>query len=404
MHKVALCLLTMALASLAGCTDAGTPTGTPVQAEPQYADEVVQVAAPTMPREAPAAGERTLDEAPQWRLGEWWTYRMTDGFTGGTYEFTRVVAGEDRNAGNYLVGFPVDEFSNDVMLFHIPGFGDIRQADLAYETHDAYFQPLQFPLADGANWETEFEGTGLGNAFVTVTEPGKADINILTGGGHNITATYDAQLGEISKMNVLQGGGLYADYEVIAHGFDYQGIIRVPHAHDLVFIHGRLAGVVDVGPNASGPASTSITETVPIEPGYDRVAFIIAVGAGAFLGTMPVTGGPIPGAGYFQETVTAPDGTQFQGTYTPLDYAAGQGLLITAHGHDNPEGSWTLQHIAAGAGVAFVEGIGYHSIDVDLPSGCVIASFNAQHHNADCKTTYDQAGKGMGGNSTTGAP
>lgn len=404
MYKVALCLLMVSVAGLAGCTDPAAEPGTTAEPATQYEDEVVQVAAPTMPRDPPAAGERTLDAAPEWRLGEWWTYTMTDGFTGSSYEFTRVVAGEDRNAGNYLVGFPVDSFSNDVMLFHVPGFGDIRQTDLAYETHDSYFQPLQFPLADGGSWETEFEGTGTGNAFVTVNEPGKAEINILTGGGHNITATYDAELGEISQMTVLQGAGLYASYEVIAHGYDYQGLIRVPHAHDLVFIHGRLAGVVNVGAGSSGPAATSITETVTIEPGYDRVAFIIAVGAGAFLGTMPVTGGPIPGAGYFQETVTAPDGTQYQATYTPADYAAGNGLIITAHGHDFPEGTWTLQHVAGGAGIAFVEGIGYHSIDVDLPSGCVVASFNAQHHNADCKTTYEEAGKGMGNQTMTMTP
>ena len=34
---------------------------------------------------------------------------------------------------------------------------------------------------------------------------------------------------------------------------------------------------------------------------------------------------------------------------------------------------------------AFVEGIGYHSIDVDLPSGCVVASANAEHHAANCR-------------------
>ena len=36
--------------------------------------------------------------------------------------------------------------------------------------------------------------------------------------------------------------------------------------------------------------------------------------------------------------------------------------------------------------------IGYHSIDIDLPSGCVVNSVNAQHHNADCKINFQQAG------------
>lgn len=385
MHKIALCLLMVSVAGLAGCTEPAVEPDTTAEPATQYEDEVVQVAAPTMPRDPPADGERTLATAPQWRLGEWWTYSMTDGFTDTTYEFTRVVAGEDRNAGNYLVGFPVDTFSNDVMLFHIPGFGDIRQADLAYETHDSYFQPLQFPLEDGASWEVSFEGVANGLAEVTVDSPTTATITMEVSAYGTIVAKYDAQVGEITEMTIGADGS-YARYEITGHGYDFAGIVRVPHAHDLVFIHGRFAGVGSA--SGGSPVATSITESVTIEPGYDRLSFIIAVGGGqTFLG--------VPGtAGVFQETVTAPDGTQYQATWTPADAAEGRDLIIVAIGHDFPEGTWTMQHVAGGAGIAFVEGIGYHSIDVDLPSGCVIASFNAQHHSADCKTTYDDAGKG----------
>ena len=394
MHKAVLSLL-MLVPLLAGCADGSGSDAAPAgDAGVQFESDVLSLAQPTsMPRDAPAPGERTLEAAPRWRLGEWWTYTMTDGFTGGTYDFTRVVAGEDRAAGNYLVGFPAEEFSNDVMLFHVPGFGDITQSNLAYETHDAYFKPLDFPLSAGKSWETEFEGTGLGLAEVTVLDAGRAQIDLTLGAGYTVKAIYDAELGEISEMEVLQGGNLYARYQVTGHGYDYRGIVRVPHAHDLVFIHGRFAGVVNAGASGSGPVSTGITETVPVSPGYDRVSFIIAVGGGStFLGA-PAS------AGVFRETVTAPDGTKYEATWTPADLAAGRDLTIIAVGHDKPEGDWTLEHAAGGAGVAFVEGIGYHSIDVDLPSGCVVASFNAQHHNADCKVTD---GNIVAGNATQG--
>jgi hypothetical protein len=392
MHKAVLSLL-MLVPLLAGCADK-TDGADPAVADPgvQFESDVLQLAQPTMPRDPPAAGERSLAAAPEWRLGEYWTYTMTDGFTGGTYDFTRVVAGEDRAAGNYLVGFPVEEFSNDVMLFHIPGFGDITQANLAYETHDAYFQPLNFPLDEGKSWETEFEGTGLGLAEVKVLDATHAQVDLTLGAGYTAKAVYDAEMGEISEMDMLQGGNLYANYKVTGHGYGYKGTVRVPHAHDLVFIHGRFAGVVNAGSSGSGPVGTGITETVEVSPGYDRVSFIIAVGGGStFLGA-PAS------AGVFRETVTAPDGTKYEATWTPADLASGHDLTIVAIGHELPEGTWTLEHVAGGAGVAFVEGIGYHSIDVDLPSGCVVASFNAQHHNADCKVSD---GNIVAGNATT---
>ena len=378
MHKAVLSLLVVA-SFLAGCADdpADEPAA-PDEAQVQYEDDVVSVTVDTMPRDPPAAGERTLDAAPRWRLGEWWTYTMTDGFTGGTYEFTRVVAGEDVDAGNYLVGFPVDEFSNDVLLFHVPGFGDVAQHNLAYETHDAWFQMLDFPLTDGKDWEAEFEGTGMGTVLVS-SDGATADIELISP-QYNVQATYDPAIGEISKMTI--NNGTYATYEVVDHGYGYEGVVRVPHAHDLVFIHGRLGGVVAVG--GGGAPVAPPTETVDVAPGFDRVGFIIAVGGGQFIGA-PAT------AGAFRETVTAPDGTVFQETWTPADVPASGMLKVVAFGHDNPTGTWNLEHVAAGGGVAFVEGIGYHSIDVELPSGCVVASFNAQHHNSVCTVGGDAA-------------
>ncbi|MFA5943003.1 MAG: hypothetical protein WC876_00890 [Candidatus Thermoplasmatota archaeon] len=377
MNKGVLSFL-IASAFLAGCADNGQPSDDPV-VDPgvQFESDVLQLSLPTMPREAPLPGERTLDKAPEWRLGEWWTYTLTDGFAGNTYEFTRVVAGQDKAAGNYLVGFPLEEFNNDVMLFHTPGFGDIRQSDLSYETHDAVFQMLQFPLRDGDSWEAEFEGTGKGPVTVAATGT-TAEVELISP-QYNVVATYDAELGEFSKMSINNGS--YEVYEVTGHGYNYEGVIRVPHAHDLIFINGRLAGAQDL----AGPTGTAAgpTETIVVGAGYDRAAFILAVGAGPFLGVSNAV--PV---GVFRETATAPDGTVYQLQLLPHE----GGFKIAAFGHENPEGTWTLEHIAAGAGVAFIEGIGYHSIDVDLPSGCVINSFNAQHHNSECKINQDQAG------------
>ncbi|MEA3203378.1 MAG: hypothetical protein QOI63_1053, partial [Thermoplasmata archaeon] len=102
-------LLVLAFA-LAGC--AAAPAAPPATSTPtkQYEDGVNKLDVPTLPRDAPKDGERTLATAPQWRLGEYWQYHLVDGFTGTAYDFTRVVAGTD--GPNYLVGFPSDAFSN----------------------------------------------------------------------------------------------------------------------------------------------------------------------------------------------------------------------------------------------------------------------------------------------------
>lgn len=389
MRRLAITILLLVAALLSGCTDRAEPAADPqVQPGSQYQSTVLNLSVPVMPREAPAPGERTLEAAPQWRLGEWWTYTMTDGFTGTSYEFTRVVAGEDRQAGNYLVGFPVDSFSNDVMLFHMPGYGDIVKSNLAYETHDAYFQPLDFPLTQGHQWDMSFEGVANGVAEVVSAADGKARIEMAVSVYGSIVAEYDADIGEITSLSV--GNGSYAQYTLTGHGYGYEGVVRVPHAHDLVFNHGRFAGVVATSPFGPAPPADLVT----VEPGYDRLSFIIAVGGGAtFLGA-PAT------VGVFRTTVTAPDGTVYEVTWTPADAAAGRDLIIEAIGHEEPEGQWRFDHLAGGGGVSFVEGIGYHSIDVDLPSGCVIASFNAQHHNADCKVSGGQL---VAGNATKDA-
>lgn len=387
-------LLMLSTAFLAGCAEEATDDdAAPVVPETQFESEVLQLSVPVMPRDPPAAGERTLDAAPQWRLGEWWTYEMEDGFTGGSYSFTRVVAGEDRAAGNYLVGFPVDAFSNDVMLFHVPGFGDITQKNLAYETHDSYFQALDFPLAEGKSWEVAFEGVATGLAEVTAVSNGVAHIEMNVTNYGSIVADYDAETGEITEMTIGQDGA-YAHYKVTGHGYDYRGAVRVPHAHDLVFNHGRFAGVVSTsGLVPDADPNKVVKDTVSVEPGYDRLSFIIAVGGGAtFLGA-PAT------VGVFRTTVTAPDSTVYEVTWTPADAAAGRDLIIEAIGHEKPEGTWTFDHVAGGGGVSFVEGIGYHSIDIELPSGCVVASVNAMHHNANCKV--DGQGAQVDGNATT---
>lgn len=358
------------LAALASGCSSPSPPAAPVPEEAvQFEDPSIQVTLPTLPTEPPAPGERTLGAAPLWRLGEWWDIRMEDHFMGTMMEARRVVAGTTFT--EYLVGFPKEGFRSDMLGFHIPGFGDVSKADLSYEVHDQGFAPLQFPLAAGDSWPTLWEGRA-GTAFVEAVDEAAGTATLLyQGQGFNMTATYDAEMGELSRLD-FPG---YATYEVTAHGYGHSGLVRVPHSHDLVFYHGRIFGALDFDSPFVPPPVRSMTETVEIQPGYDELSFLVSE-----RGLSYFVGGPAS-AGYYQEKVTAPDGTVYQDTMMPNE----GGVRFTFFNASDPTGSWTLEHTAGGPGMVFVEGIGYHSIDVSLPSGCVVASANAAHHAANCK-------------------
>lgn len=368
-----LAFIAVALLTLAGCTSPSDtqPTGEVVL---QYDDGGAnKVDVPRLNATPPLPGERSLEKAPEWRLGEWWDYTITDHFQEKTITVKRVVAGTFGT--NYLVGFPLDAFSNDALVLHIPGYGDIDQTDLSFESHDVDTKLLDFPLESGKSWSTAWEGLP-GNATITAAADGKATIE-LEGQNYLWVFEYDAETGEIAKMH----NPAYATIEITGHGFGFTGSVRVPHAHDLLFMNGRLGPWDITASPVDNPAPAPATETVEVTGGYDRVGFVIIAGPIA----TGLTGGFVPGSpgmpgGTFTERATAPDGTVYELTVGPTETV----LKAEFFGHEKPVGTWTLEHQAVGAGIVLTEGIGYHSIDIDLPSGCVLPGANANHHLNPC--------------------
>jgi hypothetical protein len=206
-----------------------------------------------------------------------------------------------------------------------------------------------------------------------------------------MTGTYDAAVGEISHLDYPG----YATYDVIEHGYGYNGTVRVPHAHDLVFQHGRLGPILDARKPLGPAAVTTGSDTVDIHPGYDHLAFtLIVANMAPFLGVGALADNPTPMQGYYEAKATAPNKTAYEIVGMPGD----AGTKIVFFGTGDPTGAWTLSFVVGGPGIAVAEGIGYHSIDVQLPSGCVVASENARHHGAPCKVdgqgrTLTQASK-----------
>ncbi len=331
-------------------------------------------------RDPPLAGERNLNEVPQWRLGEWWTYEIQDFLGGGSETITRIVAGSEHD--NYLVGFPIDQFSSYALVLHHPAFGDIHMSDLSYDTHDSPFKHLQFPFVEGDTWTTTFESeTVVWTALVSDVDDGAgtARVDFTTANGAQAGySIFDAETGVATDILFNN----YGRFQVVDHGFNYDGDVRVPHDHDLVFFDGRLVGAIPLSGDGLDPTDPQQpTGSITVPEGYDRVSFGLLAQdiPGQLIHGQTGAGRPL---GYYSITVTAPDGEQYSMEVTP----ANEGWFVGEfYNHDGPAGTWEYTAIATGAGGIFIEGIGYHSIDIQLPTGCVIASQNALHHGSLCK-------------------
>lgn len=317
-----------------------------------------------LPSSAPTGAEApaTLAAPPQWRSGEWWDVKVTDAFDGKSYTSKRVVAGTEGD--QYLVGMPKDKFSNELMVLHIPGFGQVSMDTLGFQVHNVYFDPLKFPLTDGLQWDTKFEGRPF-SATANVKSPTIAEVDLKNANtGEHMHLTYDATMHEVTKL-VFDN---YATLEVTDHGYGYQGLITVPHMFHLVFQQARIGPVLSGNQEALPPI-----ESVKVDDTYDRVSFVEILGS-----VLPLLqpGAPSPAAGYYKETATSPDGK----TYTTEMLPSESGLKLGYFMVDKPGGMWSFQHVAAGPGIVESEGIAYHVYDIEMPSGHIMASTGTHQH------------------------
>lgn len=279
----------------------------------------------------------TLSEAPTWVPGDWWRVKVDAEILGESYTITRVVAGEE--GGDYRVGMPVDGFSDPVVLVHLPGVGNIAKSDLSFNVHNELFQPLDFPLTQGKTWTTSWYGQEMEMEVVSV-DGSRATVE-MTLNNETTELVYDATARAITQFE----GSLGTTYEVVDHGTNYTGEVRVPHGRQQ-FIAGRVAGAFDFTLSPAAP-----TESLDVPPELDRASIALIVGGI----------GPAP-QGYYHEVATDPNGTTYEATHTGA-------LMYELFVSESPGGTWEFEHVAAGVGAAATEIIAYHVQDVVLPVG-----------------------------------
>jgi hypothetical protein len=107
--------------------------------------------------------------------------------------------------------------------------------------------------------------------------------------------------------------------------------------------------------SAADPQAPALT--VDVRQGYGRVSY------GLFLRDTATAPGSAPvGPGVLSIRVTAPDGSVAQASKDPST----PGMVMFPHTYGDPAGTWQVTSVAAGEGLAILEGVAYQDVEVDL--------------------------------------
>lgn len=293
----------------------------------------------------------TTRAAPQLVRGEWWRIQFTSGFIQDVPEVVRVVA--DVSDAGYIFGMPHEGWFKEAIAFHAPAFGDVGP-DLSYETHNKRFEPLRFPLVEGATWTTLFGATEFtatveaADEFTATirfdpppsdpqpTDPVFAALDPLGGAG-GMKLVYDARQHEVVKFD-----SLFGRWEVVEHGYDFAGWVTVPRGLHTAIDYGQFLPAT--------PGEPIVMRTQAVEGGFNRLTMLHAVFA--------------LGPGAYRVRSTTPNGTEFV-----TESIAGQAFTLKFYESSDPDGEWKLEDLVAGPGGTYSMGMAYHQYDIRLPGG-----------------------------------
>lgn len=349
-----LALLLLA-ATFAGCAEPAA-TVTPAAADPPAVAIVPDRPDASFGEVAtgPAAGPdlgATTALAPRLVPGEWWRIRFQSSLFEDAPEFVRVVAAVTPEG--YLVGMPHEGWFKEAIAYHSPAFGDVG-FDLSYALHNQRFEPLRFPLVEGATWTTVFGPSEVtatveqADDFTAIvrfdpppsdpqpTDPLFAALSPVDGSG-SMRLTYDARQHEVVRFESMIG-----TWEVVEHGYGFEGWVTVPRGLHTAIDYGQFL--------AASPGGPVLTRTQAVEGGYNRLTLMHGIFA--------------LGPGMYRIRDVSPNGTEFV-----TEALGGQAFTIRFHEASDPDGAWTLEDVVGGAGGTYTMGMAYHQYDIRLPDG-----------------------------------
>lgn len=285
----------------------------------------------------------TLEEAPPWEPGQWWTTTVTDVNTDETHTVTQVVASQ--HGSSYDVGLAAEDFSTPVVIAHWPPIGELG-TDLTYPIHNEVFKPVEFPLEEGNTWETTYLGTQEGTAEVTSVDGTTAEVEMTSGNTTIVSLTYDAEMETITQLEDSLG----LSYEVTDHGHGYDGDVVVPHGKSQ-YISARVAGAFGLDGPLFGLGPAPPTGSVDVSEPQASAALLA--------GSLTVNGAAPPGV--YQETVHTPDDES-----TSLQATGTSGIEVAYVTVEEAQGTWDFEHVAGGVGIAGTEIVAYEKLTVTL--------------------------------------
>ena len=302
----------------------------------------------------PAVGpdlNATTAAAPRLVEGEWWRIRFVSSFMSEDTTYVRVVA--NATAKGYIFGMPHEGWYKEAIAYHAPAFGDVA-LNLSYATHNEIFEPVRFPLKAGDTWKTRFAASSF-TATVESVDKHRAVIKLAppprdpnpayvvtdqlgaTGADPTMTLTYDAQQHEVVRME-----NFFAVWEVVEHGYDYEGWVTVPRGEHTAIDYGIFPGDEE--------QVTKSTRTVRVDGGFNRMTMMHLVVA--------IT----PGS--YRIVSVTPDKKEFR-----TESTGAKQFVVKFHEATNPDGVWNQEDFIGGFGGTYTMGIAYHQYDIHLPDG-----------------------------------
>lgn len=138
-----------------------------------------------------AGGQTTDAAAPEWTIGNYWTYESPNGTT------SLVVTGEE--GGDWILESDDAELALIDTQSDLSWMGAIRKSDLAGSQGSQRIKFFDFPLEDSKEWTTTWDGESV-NIVASFEEEGRYRMEAQMGGEPYADYVYDAQVGYFEKI------------------------------------------------------------------------------------------------------------------------------------------------------------------------------------------------------------